>query len=183
MGVVYRAEDRLTRREVALKRVLAEAPIALSRTGDWAVDAGGAHTIIDFGADSVTDAGALALAHEFRFLASLRHPNIISVLDFGFDAQNRPYFTMDWLPNARDILVASESLDADAKADLLIQLLRALVYLHRRGIVHRDLNRATCWLARTASCGCSTSAFRYRRICSGAIPVSPVRRRTCRPRW
>ena len=39
----------------------------------------------------------LALAHEFRTLASFRHPNIISVLDYGFDAARNPYYTMELL--------------------------------------------------------------------------------------
>src|SRR5262249_23339841 len=56
-----------------------------------------------------------------------------------FDDQNRPYFTMDWVPNARDIVAASLQRDPLGKAELFVQLLRALVYLHRRGIVHRDL--------------------------------------------
>ncbi len=141
MGVVFRAEDRLTQRPVALKRVLTDSPLALNRTEEWRTNAGApvAVTMSGSATDGSTDAGALALAHEFRFLASLRHPNIISVLDFGFDEQNRPYFTMDWVPNARDIFAASRGLDAQGKADLFVQLLRALVYLHRRGIVHRDL--------------------------------------------
>jgi len=141
MGVVFRAEDRLAQRQVALKRVLTDSPLALNRTEEWRTDgvSSVSLTMASGSTDGSTDPGALALAHEFRFLASLRHPNIISVLDFGFDDQNRPYFTMDWVPNARDIVTASSSLDALGKADLFVQLLRALVYLHRRGIVHRDL--------------------------------------------
>ena len=141
MGVVYRADDRLSNRQVALKRVMTEAPLSINRTREWQSSGRGPTplTMAGFGTNSITDASALALAHEFRFLASLRHPNIISVLDFGFDEANRPYFTMDWLPNARDIFEASRTLDDHGKADLFVQVLRALVYLHRRGIVHRDL--------------------------------------------
>lgn len=149
MGVVYRADDRLSNRQVALKRVMTEAPLSINRTREWESSGRGPAplTMAGFGTTSDTDAGALALAHEFRFLASLRHPNIISVLDFGFDAANRPYFTMDWLPNARDIFEASRGLDAHGKADLFVQVLRALVYLHRRGIVHRDLKPSNILVA------------------------------------
>ena len=35
------------------------------------------------------------IAHEFQVLAGLRHPHIISVLDYGFDADRQPFFTMN----------------------------------------------------------------------------------------
>ena len=39
----------------------------------------------------------MALAQEFRTLAALRHPHIISVLDYGFVEQSQPFFTMELL--------------------------------------------------------------------------------------
>ncbi len=123
MGVVYRAFDRLQRQNVALKRVL-------KPTDDEAVtDSVGATTTFT----------QLALAHEFETLASLRHPHIISVLDYGFDEERQAYFTMNLLEGARPITLAARDKSIEARVELLIDMLQALVYLHRRGIVHRDL--------------------------------------------
>lgn len=130
MGTVYRAHDLLTRTPVALKHVtiterqaLEFKTIALSSTG----------VQIDL---------RLALAQEFKTLASLRHPNIISVLDYGFDMLGIPYYTMELLENAQNFLRAGRESDAGTKIDLIIQVLQALSYLHRRGIIHRDLKPA-----------------------------------------
>ena len=81
----------------------------------------------------------LTLAREFRLLSSLRHPNIISVLDYGFDDDLSPYFTMELLEGATSILKAGHAASLDGKIDLLAQTLQALAYLHRRGVIHRDL--------------------------------------------
>ena len=124
MGVVYRATDRLSGDEVALKSVTIpgnqlQFASLTSATGD--------------------ENYRLALAQEFQTLASLRHPNIISVLDYGFDLLNQPYFTMNYLSEASTILEAGQEQNAEGKVVLLIQLLQALAYLHRRNILHRDL--------------------------------------------
>src|SRR5262249_42494050 len=96
-------------------------------------------TRADAAENEVAEMLRLTLAREFRVLASLRHPNIISVLDYGFDDDLSPYFTMELLEGAESIMKAGASLSTDGKIDLLAQTLQALAYLHRRGVIHRDL--------------------------------------------
>ncbi len=124
MGTVHRVFDRLTRQTVALKRVTVNADNLL------------------FASRAETTDVRLALAHEFKLLASLRHPYIISVLDYGFDEQHQPYYTMDLLEDAQTLIVAGQGKPRDKQIGLLIQLVQALAYLHRRGILHRDLKPA-----------------------------------------
>lgn len=121
MGIVYRATDRLTGQVVALKQVTA-------------VDAGSTLHLAEQQGDL-----RLALAQEFRVLAGLRHPNIISVLDHGFDADGQPYYTMNLLEDARTVLEAGCAKPLSFRVNLLVQALQALDYLHRWHILHRDI--------------------------------------------
>lgn len=122
MGTVYEAFDRLTGDIVALKHVHA---ISKRRVDDANSDDGNDTRI--------------ALSTEFRTLASLRHPNIITVIDYGFDENQLPYFTMNLLTNTKNVVVAGSERTSEGKVKLLNQLLQALAYLHRRDIIHRDL--------------------------------------------
>ena len=85
MGAVYKARDRLTGNTVALKQVRV-SPADLQ-----------------FASKGRKQDSALALALEFRTLAGLRHPNIVAVLDYGFENRQQPYFTMEYLEDARTI--------------------------------------------------------------------------------
>ncbi len=128
MGVVYRAWDRLKHTEVAFKKVMLTV-----ETDDYASIE---NTIVDV---AMPENIYLALAQEFQTLATLRHPNIISVLDYGFDQKKTPWFTMELIENAQDLIDAASLEPQSSKIDLVAQMVRAVAYLHRRGIIHRDL--------------------------------------------
>jgi serine/threonine protein kinase/tetratricopeptide (TPR) repeat protein len=128
MGAVFKAVDRLTGQTIALKRVNI-------------VDTKSPMTTINFASEAHPETldFRLSLAQEFRVLASLRHPHIISVLDYGFDENYQPFFTMEYLAEAQNILNAAKGLTYEDRAELIQQVMQALIYLHRRGILHRDL--------------------------------------------
>jgi predicted ATPase len=120
MGAVFRAFDRLQQHEIALKQ------ISFVEEGSQPSSADTMNT-------------RLALANEFQVLASLHHPNIIRVLDYGFDLEKRPYFTMSLLEGAKPITDYAADKSLKEKVRLLIEMLQALAYMHRRNIIHRDL--------------------------------------------
>jgi serine/threonine protein kinase/tetratricopeptide (TPR) repeat protein len=121
-GLVYRATNRLTRDAVALKL------LRTSRDGE-----------ADSGQGSSALERRVMLAREFQTLSSLHHPNVIRVYDYGFDETAGPYFTMELLSSPRDIVAAYGDRPAREKIPPLVDLLRALVYVHRRQVIHRDL--------------------------------------------
>ncbi len=124
MGLVYTAKDRLSGDIVALKKVLISVHDLVFKSK---------------GATKNTDDANLSLAQEFRVLSSLRHPHIVSVYDYGFTAEKTPYFTMELLDSPITFTKASAKLNRVEKVQLFIQLLQAIGYLHRRGILHQDL--------------------------------------------
>jgi predicted ATPase/tRNA A-37 threonylcarbamoyl transferase component Bud32 len=122
MGIVYRAYDYLTGTDVALKQVTTP------------------QSSLKLISRATTDANpTMLLAHEFRTLASMRHPHIISVLDYGFDNDLQPFFTMTLLEKALPVDLAAKKVSHEQKVAYLVHILQALTYLHRRGILHRDL--------------------------------------------
>ena len=161
MGVVYRCYDHVTRTEVALKQMLVNMKQENGETNNIPATNHNIDDTNDMDTISVAspdtwrrqspfigmvksdDSGPgalrLALSHEFETLARLRHPNIITVLDYGFDALRLPFFTMPLLNSPRSITDAAKDAPLEQRIAWLSDILQALAYLHHHKIIHRDL--------------------------------------------
>lgn len=114
MGVVYHARDRILDREVALK-VLAER----------------------FAADPRFAERFLA---EARTAASLNHPNIVQIYEFGETGSDR-FLAMELVRGTTlaKLLRTAGSFSEDRSLDLALAACRALAVAHAAGVVHRDV--------------------------------------------
>jgi len=118
MGAVFRARRRMLGDEVALKMVRA-----------------------DFGGDQSARERFL---RESRAAAQLRHPNIVSILDFNLDPEGRPFLVMELL-NGRslhDEIGARGTLPVEEVQAIIGPICGALQLAHDHGILHRDLKPA-----------------------------------------
>ncbi|MFN0248468.1 MAG: serine/threonine-protein kinase [Kofleriaceae bacterium] len=85
---------------------------------------------------------------EVEVLSRLRHPNVVRVIDAGFDDSGRPYFAMERLVG-RDlgtILAARQRLGTAEVRRIIEPLCETLAFAHELGIVHRDLKASNVFV-------------------------------------
>ena len=114
MAIVYRAQDQLLNRAVALKILYPEL--------------------------SADPTFVERFRREAQAAARLSHPNIVPVFDWGEDEGT--YFIVMELVDGQslaDVLRGGRTLTANRTALLAAQVASALGYAHRQGMVHRDV--------------------------------------------
>ncbi len=78
---------------------------------------------------------------EAKTAATIRHPGIVDVFDYGQDSHGNSYIVMELLEgeSMRDLLARERTLRIELAVALGLQLASALSAAHTRGVVHRDL--------------------------------------------
>lgn len=128
MGVVYRAKDKVTEREVALKLIRSD------RLG---------------GKDAVK-----RLIREGVTSRDIRHPNVVAVYDVG-EADGQPYMSMEFLDGKslrawnRERMQASADCSMKTAGRIIGQILDGLEAAHKAGVIHRDLKPENVMLLST----------------------------------
>jgi len=78
--------------------------------------------------------------HEFKFLISLVHPNLVKVHDFDIDKEtNELFFTMEYIQGNSLFKSLKESFSWEKVENNLIQAARALSYIHTKEVIHYDI--------------------------------------------
>jgi serine/threonine-protein kinase len=114
MGMLWNAHNELLDAPVALKLIRQDARWSWSST---------------------------RLLREAKAMASVRHPAIVRVFDYGATSRGDPFIAMELLhgETLRELLDRETSLSAIEAVRLLLPILDGLACVHARGIVHRDL--------------------------------------------
>ncbi len=94
-------------------------------------------------------------AREAELLASVSHPHILSVFDFGTTADlNLPFLVTEYLVEGdlRKRMSKGHAMPIDRVRSILFQVGKALEILHGKGIIHRDLKPENILMPTEAEC-------------------------------
>ena len=114
MGCVYKVQDKQLQRTVALKTISPESNYNVQR-----------------------------FLREARTMASLKHPNILNVIDLGIDERGQPYFTMEYIDGKT---LKERSLSTRKIIAIMIEVCKAMQHAHQQGVIHRDLKPSNIML-------------------------------------
>ncbi len=116
MGVVYRAQDPLLERIVAIKTIS-----------------------LDLSRDEFEEFEQ-RFYREAKSAGRLNHPNIVTIHDVG-NTDNIAYMAMEFLEGVelRDIMDGGAQLDLDRVVEIVSQVADGLAFAHEHGVIHRDI--------------------------------------------
>ncbi len=122
-GYVYRAYDEILKRDVAIK-------FFTRSRGDLA--------------------GTDAFLREARFLASLHHPHIVPIYDYGLSAEHGSYLVYHYVDgnDVAGLLAEEKRLEPRRAAALVADVAGALACMHGQGIVHQDIKPSNLLLCK-----------------------------------
>ena len=133
MGQVYLARDnKLATRKVAVKTVRQDL----------------------LNSDDLQEGEAIArFEREAMSAASIRHPNVVSVTDFGKTDEGVFYLVMEYVEGEtlHRLLRREGTLTVKRAVNLLKQIAHGVEAAHHEGILHRDLKPANIFLMQTKS--------------------------------
>jgi len=156
MGVVYRANDPMLNRTVAIKTInMAEAE---------------AEGVAEYEARFYTEAKAAG---------SLNHPNVIIIYDIG-KSGNLVYMAMEYIEGRelRELLAEGKPMPVVQAVDIAAQVADGLAYAHQHQVVHRDVKPANILItpegrAKIADFGIARMRTNESRTQTGVIMGSP----------
>ncbi|MDC3378879.1 serine/threonine protein kinase [Planctomycetota bacterium] len=152
MGVVYRARDQATGREVALK-------------------------IFQATADAEATGRLARFAREGQVTAALDHPGIVRIHDGGQDGSSA-FLVYELVEGARTLHEAFGQRSLAGRVDLVLQTARALGHAHAAGVVHRDVKPENVLVgtderARLVDFGVARAVGLERLTATGALVGTP----------
>lgn len=136
MSEIYRAQHPTLHRSVAIKVL----PLRLARREEY----------------------RRRFEREARAMASLKHPNIVQIYDYG-EVDGILYIVMEHVqgPDLGDLLAEQGAFPLEQVREIIGQLAGALDYAHAQGIVHRDIKPSNTMLEPVSSPG---GAFPHRVV-------------------
>jgi len=89
---------------------------------------------------------------EAQLAASLEHPNLVPVYDFG-EIKGRYFLAMKYMPagSVKDLLEKEGKLDEKRAIEIIDQACSGMAYAHSQGIIHRDLKPGNLLLDKDGS--------------------------------
>ena len=150
MGAVYRAENRMIGRVVAIKLLHSEY--------------------------TARQEVVARFLQEGRTANLVRHPNVVDVLDVGQDDKGTPFIVQEFLDGTdfgKYLEAAGGRIPLDEILEIMLPVLDAVAFAHRRGVVHRDLKPENIFLSEAD--GVTTPKLLDFGISQIAVPVESAR--------